>query len=141
MNQISGNFDLTTKISIFVVYRGTNPEKYFHSKMEHKSRECFFQIFFPISKLQKIKKMHYSLVHLWFDPEQIVTSDSILFSKLIWVGYSRKKSIEKYNGRNPIYIYGLLRKFSFLARRDHYQLDFWISKFRKTIVFDEKHAI
>ena len=34
-NYISGNFDLTTKISIFVVYRGNNPEKNFHNKMKH----------------------------------------------------------------------------------------------------------
>ena len=53
-------------------------------------------------------------MHLWFDPEQIVTSDFIFFSKPTWVGYSRKKSIEKYNGRNPFY--GLLCNFGITAK-------------------------
>ena len=35
MNLISGNFDLTAKISIFVVHRGNNPEKNFPNKMKH----------------------------------------------------------------------------------------------------------
>ena len=32
-----------------------------------------------------------SLVNLWFDPEQNVTSGFIFSSKATWVGYSRKK--------------------------------------------------
>ena len=53
-----------------------------------------------------------SLVHLWFDPEQNVTSNFIFLSKATWVWYSRKKSLEKSNVRNSIY--GLLCNFGIL---------------------------
>ena len=64
--------------------------------------------------IRKMSSFIHSLVHLWFDPEQNVTSNFILLSEATWIGYSRKKSLEKSNGRNPFY--GLLCNFGITAK-------------------------
>ena len=43
MNKVSGNFDETTKISIFFLYRGYEPEKIYGSGMKHISAKMYLK--------------------------------------------------------------------------------------------------